>query len=168
MLKKSIEKALNGQVNAELASAYLYLGMNAYFQTKNLTGMANWMRIQVEEELDHSAKFYNYILSRGGKIALDPIAAPRMTWKSPLALFEATLKHEQLITRHVHKLVDLADREKDHATTAFLQWFVSEQVEEEANADEVVQRLKLAGSSGSAIFLVDQELGKRVPAAPSA
>lgn len=161
MFKKTIEKALNEHINAEIASAYLYLGMNAWFLSKNLSGMANWMQIQVEEELAHARKFYDFVLDRGGAIVLLDVAAPKMAWKTPLAVFEATYKHEQAVTRRIHNLVDLAKKEKDHATDTFLQWFVSEQVEEEANADDVVQRLKLAGTSGSAIFLIDQELSGR-------
>lgn len=161
MLKKTISKSLNEHVNAEIESAYLYLGMKAYFLSKNLNGMANWMQIQVGEELDHAKKFFDYILSRGDEIVLDDIVAPKMTWKTPLAVFEATLKHEKIVTSRIHKLVDLAAKEGDHATLAFLQWFVTEQVEEEANADDVLQRLKLAGGSGSAIFLLDKELSTR-------
>ncbi len=168
MMKKSIEKALSAHLNEELRSSYIYFAMTAFFESKNLNGMANWMRIQTEEELLHMKKFYDHIISRGGAVRFETIEAPQMTWKSPLAVFEAALKHEQHITGRIHALVDLAGKEKDHAAAAFLLWFVSEQVEEEANADDVVQRLRLAGDSPSTIFLIDKELAARTLPAPPA
>ena len=171
MLNKKMEKALNDQVNAELYSAYLYLSMAACFQAMNLPGLANWMRVQTQEEMFHAVKFYDFILQRGGSVKLAAIAAPPVAWASPLKAFEHTLSHEEAVTARINNLVSAATSAKDYATNNFLQWFVSEQVEEEANANELVQRLKLIGKSAEALLLLDQELAKRVfvmPAAPAA
>ena len=170
MIKKSIEKAINEQINAELYSAYLYLSMSAHFRSINLVGAANWMRVQAQEEMVHALRFYDYVLERGGKAALAAIEGPETEWKSPLAVFEAGYKHEQYVTSRINSLVDLAIKESDHATNAMLQWFVTEQVEEEANADAVIQKLKLTKGEGGGLFMIDQELGTRVftPPAPAA
>jgi ferritin len=168
MLKPSIEKALNKQVNEEFYSAYLYLSMSAHFKAINLPGVANWFRIQTQEEIVHAMKFYTFILDRGGRVALDTVAAPETKWKSPLAAFEAAYKHERHITGCINALVDLAIKQSDHAMNTFLQWFVTEQVEEESNADQIVQKLKLVGDNTSALFMVDQELAARVFVPPPA
>lgn len=162
MLSKKMEKELNNQLNAELFSAYLYLSMSAYCESSNLKGFANWMRVQALEERDHAMKFFNFIHDRGGRVLMQPIEGPDTKWKSPLHVFQETYKHEQLVTRLINKLVDLAEKESDHATRNFLQWFVEEQVEEEASADDIVQQLKLVGSQGHGIFMIDRELGQRV------
>lgn len=162
MLKENMDKALNGQVNAELYSSYLYLSMEAYFEDKGLGGFAHWMRVQAQEELFHAMRIYDHIGERGGRVVLDQIKAPPKEWDSPLAVFEAVYGHEQLVTGLINKLVDLAIEEKDHATNNFLQWFVKEQVEEEATASEIVEKLKLA-SEGNGLFMMDKELGQRVP-----
>jgi ferritin len=167
MLSEKLEKALNDQLNAELYSSYLYLSMSAYFQANNLAGFANWMRIQAQEELIHVMKFYDYIGERGGRVSLGAVEAPPSEWTSPLAAFEHVHKHEQMVTGLVNDLVNLAIDKRDHATNSFLQWFVTEQVEEEASADAVVQKLKLVGDDGGGLFLVDQELGKRVFTPPA-
>jgi ferritin len=133
MITEKMEDALNGQLNAELYSAYLYMSMNAYFKSVNLDGFANWMLCQAQEELEHSLKFYDFILSRGGRVALAQVDAPPTDWSSPLAVFEATLEHEQKVTGLINDLVELALDAHDHASNIFLQWFVSEQVEEEEN-----------------------------------
>jgi ferritin len=137
MVKKKIEAALNKQLNAELYSSYLYLSMSAYFQSINLPGFANWMRVQTQEELVHAMKFYDFINERGGRVMLQKIDSPPTKWASPLNVFESAYKHEQKVTGLINDLVNLAVGEKDHATNIFLQWFVTEQVEEEASADEV-------------------------------
>ncbi len=170
MLKKKMLKALNDQINAEMFSAYLYLSMDAYFQSISLKGFAAWMRVQAQEEMMHAMKFYDYVNERGGKVTLEAIAKPETNWTSPLAVFEAVLKHEEHVTGLINDLVDLAISEKDHASNNFLQWFVSEQVEEEASASEVVERLKLIKDNTSGLFMMDAELGKRVftPPAPAA
>jgi ferritin len=168
MLKKKMLKALNDQINAEMFSSYLYLSMEAYFQSISLKGFATWMRVQVQEELMHGMKFYDFVNERSGKVTLEAIAKPDSTWASPLAAFSAILKHEEHVTSLINDLVDLAISEKDHATNNFLQWFVSEQVEEEASANEVVEKLKLIQDNPSGLFLLDAELGKRVFIPPPA
>jgi len=165
MLKKAMEKALNKQMNDEFRSAYLYLSMAAYFESQNLTGFANWMHMQSKEEMGHGMKFFDFIHDRGGKVALEAMEAPPATWKTPLAVFEATLKHEQKVTEGIHKLVELADKNQDHPSHTFLQWFVTEQVEEESSVDDIIQKLKLGGTSGAALLMMDRALGARGPEA---
>lgn len=168
MLKKKIQDAINAQINAELYSAYLYLSMAAYFESVNLKGFANWMRVQDQEERFHAMKFYNYVIERGGKVLLTAIDSPETAWKSPLAAFTAAYEHELKVTAMINGLVDLAIKESDHATASFLQWYVNEQVEEEANVDGVVQQLKLGGDNSSALFMIDKELAARVYTPPAA
>jgi ferritin len=163
-----MQEALNKQINAEIYSAYLYLSMSAHFQSVNLAGFANWMRVQWQEELAHALKFYDYVNERGGRVVLQPVEAPPSAWDSPLALFEHVHQHEQKVTGMINKLVDLAVEIRDHATNNVLQWFVAEQVEEEASADEVVQKLKLVGGDPSALFMIDRELAQRVFVPPAA
>ncbi len=167
MLKKKMLKALNDQINAEMFSSYLYLSMESYFQSISLTGFAAWMRAQVQEELMHGMKFYDFVGERGGKVTLEAITKPESTWASPLAGFEAIQKHEEHVTSLINDLVDLAISEKDHATNNFLQWFVSEQVEEEASVGEIVEKLKLIKDNPSGLFMMDAELGKRVFVMPT-
>ena len=168
MLKKKMQKALNEQINAEMYSAYLYLSMESYFQSISLGGFAAWMRGQVQEELMHAMKFYDFVNERGGRVTLESINKPESSWKSPLVAFEHILKHEQLVTSLINDLVELAIGEKDHATNIFLQWFVTEQVEEEASVGEVVDKLKLIQDNSSGLFLLDAEMGKRVFTLPQA
>lgn len=167
MLKKKILKTLNDQINAEMFSSYLYLSMESYFQSISLKGFAAWMRVQAQEEMMHAMKFYDFVNERGGKVTLEAIAKPETTWATPLAAFEAVLKHEEHVTSLINNLVDLAISEKDHASNNFLQWFVAEQVEEEASASEVVEKLKLIQDNPSGLFMVDAELGKRVFTLPA-
>lgn len=167
MISKSIEKALNDQINAELYSSYLYLSMMSYFESVNLGGFATWMRAQTQEEIMHAMKMYDFVNERGGRVLLQAIDAPPSEWDSPLAAFEAAYAHEQLVTGRINDLVNLAMEEKDHATNAFLQWFVNEQVEEEASADNVVQNLKVAQNAPGALFIIDRELGQRVFTPPA-
>lgn len=162
MLSEKMQEALNGQINAELYSAYLYLSMSAYFASVNLPGFANWMRVQAQEEMLHAAKFYDYVNERGGRVILKEIAGPPTEFDSPPAVFEATLSHEQKVTGLINELVNTAIEEKDHAAQVFLQWFVSEQVEEESTADGILQKLKLIGDDKSGLFMMDGELGRRV------
>jgi len=166
MLSKKMEKALNGQINAEMYSSYLYLAMSAYLESVNLAGFAKWMKAQAQEELSHAMKFFHYVNERGGRVVLEKIKAPPAEWESPLAVFEATYEHEQKVTGLIYDLVDLAYTEKDHATNPLLQWFVAEQVEEEASAEDVVNSMKLAGETPAGLFLMDRELGTRVFAMP--
>jgi len=161
MLNKKIEKALNSQLNAEAYSGYLYWSMSAALEGMGLRGFAHWMRVQAGEELGHAKKFYGHIVERGGTVKLTAIDAPPMEWRSVLAMMEETLAHEQKVTALIHNLMNLAIAEKDHAAAIFLQWFVSEQVEEEANAAEIVQQLRMAGESKGTLLMLDHQMGKR-------
>ncbi len=164
MLSNKMLKALNTHLNEELYSSYLYLSMAAYFEAKNLKGFANWMKIQSAEENMHGMKFFNYILQKGGKVTLAQINAPKVEWKNIPEVFADTLKHEQKITGLINKLVEAAIAEKDYATHTFLQWFVTEQVEEEANVEEIIQKIEMIGDNKSGLYLLDNELGSRVAA----
>lgn len=162
MISKAMEKALNDQVNAEFYSGYLYLSMAAFFESLNLSGFANWMRVQTQEELAHGMIMYNHIGERGGRVTLASIEAPPVEWKSAEKAFEEVYAHEQKVTARINKLIDLAIKESDHATNAFLQWFVTEQVEEELNASTILNQLKIAGNAPNALFMIDRELAARV------
>ena len=162
MLSEKMQEALNAQINAELYSSYLYLAMAAYFESENLLGFAHWMHKQSDEETTHGMKFYHYINDRRGRVLLSPIDGPKTQWKSALAVFEDSLKHEQKVTGLINKLMDLAIAESDHATVSFLKWFVDEQVEEESNVDSVIQDLKRVGDSAQGLFILDRELAGRV------
>jgi ferritin len=170
MLSAQIQEALNKQINAELYSEYLYLSIAAYFEAESFRGMAQWMRIQAGEEHLHAMKFYDFINDRNGRVTLAQIEAPKTQWSSPLEAFEDAYKHEQKITGLINDLSNLAQAEKDHAAHNFLEWFVNEQVEEEAAALNIVDQLKLVGASGVGLYMVDQQLGQRTAAAsaPSA
>ncbi len=168
MISKKMEEALNGQVNAELYSAYMYLSMESYFKSLNLNGFANWMRVQTQEEVMHAMKIYDFVNERGGRVTLQAIEGPPTEWDTPLAVFEGVYVHEQKVTDLINDLVDLAIKEKDHATNTFLQWFVNEQVEEESSADEVVQQLKMMENAPGGMFMLDRELGQRVFTPPAA
>lgn len=168
MLSPKVEEALNRQVNAELYSSYLYLSMVAHLEAENFRGMAQWMRIQTGEETTHGMKIYDYIIERGGRVTLARIDAPKTKWASPVELFEDAYAHEQKVTAMINGLMDLVISEKDHASHDFLEWFVAEQVEEESNALGIVDQLKLVGDSGVGMYMIDQQLSQRVPAAPAA
>lgn len=168
MITKKIEEALNGQFNAEYYSSYLYLSMSSCFDSLDLPGFANWMRVQVQEEMFHAMKMYDYVLERDGRAILKQIEAPPSEWDSPLAVFEATLKHEQKVTSMINELIYLARQEKDNASEIFLQWFVNEQVEEEKNARDMIGKLKLIEGSPQALYMIDQELAQRVYTPPAA
>jgi len=161
MQSKKMEKALNKQINEEMFSSYLYLAMSAWFESRNLPGFAQWMKVQAAEENEHAMKIFDFIFERRGDVELEAIEKPQVTWKSPLDAFEAAFKHEQHISGCIDDLMNLAISEKDHATQAFLQWFVNEQVEEEASADAIVQQLKMIGESKNALFMLDRALGQR-------
>jgi ferritin len=162
MLRQTIQDALNDQIQAETYSAYLYLSMAAWLDSKSLKGMSHWMRIQTQEENFHAEKLFNYILERGGTVTLQALDAPTAEWASPLAAFQAALAHEEYITGRINALMDLAIAESDHATKSMLQWFVDEQVEEEANASDNVANLTLAADSPQALLMVDKEMAARV------
>ena len=168
MLGKKMQDAFNEQINAELYSAYLYLAMKAYFASLGLPGFSNWMHCQTQEEILHAMKFYDFVNNRSGRVLLKAITKPPAEWKAPLAAFEAAYAHEQKVTGLINNLVNLSLQEGDHASAAFLQWFVTEQVEEEASAKGVIDRLKLIGTSGDGLFQLDKELGQRVFTPPAA
>ena len=161
MLSKQMEQALNDQLNAELHSGYLYLSMSACFTGRNLHGFAQWMKVQAQEELAHAMKFYAHILERGSSVSLQPVGAVPTDWKSPLAAFQDAYAHEQKVTALIDDLVNKAVAAKDHATNIFLQWFVTEQVEEEASASEIVQKLNLVGDNVGGLMIMDGKLGQR-------
>jgi ferritin len=172
MISKKIEKAINKQINAEMYSAYLYLSMAAYVESKNFKGIANWLQLQAQEEMTHAMKFYSFVFDRGGRVVLEAIEGPKTEWKSIVDVYENVYEHECKVTGLINNLVDLALAEKDHASNAFLQWFVNEQVEEEATAQEIVETLKLAaeskGNKGGMMYMIDKELGARTLSAPQA
>lgn len=161
MISKSMIDAMNDQINAETYSAYLYFAMAAYFCEQALDGFATWMEVQAQEELSHAMKFYAQVNEREGRVMLDAIDKPPAEWASPLAAFQAAYEHEQKVTGMINNLVTLARKENDYASEVFLQWFVNEQVEEEASAKAVVDRLQLMGDSGHGLFMMDREMGQR-------
>jgi len=161
MLSKTIQDALNEQINKELFSAYLYLSMSAYFESINLPGSAKWMRAQHDEEHLHANKFFDYVNDRGGRVTLKAIDAPQVEFKSPLAAWEMVLEHERKVTASIHKLYEVALAEKDYATQSMLKWFIDEQVEEEKNATLMVERFKQAGDHPSTLLLLDGHFTKR-------
>lgn len=161
MLSRTLEEAINRQINRELYSSYLYLGMAAYFESVNLKGFASWMLVQANEERGHAMKFYDYIYARQGKVVLDAIEAPKAKWTSTGKVFDEVYAHEQKVTGMINNLVELAAKEKDHATFEMLQWFVKEQVEEEANAALIVDKIKTLGDIPGHLFYLDHELSKR-------
>lgn len=161
MIDKQAEAAINDQISAELYSAYLYLSMAAYFESKNLMGFASWMRVQSMEEMTHVRRFYAFLSSRSGRIILKAIDAPPTEWTSPLHVFEEALAHEHKITGLINNLASLSLEIRDHATHAFLQWFVGEQVEEESAVEAVIQSLRLVDNQSSGWFLLDKDLSAR-------
>jgi ferritin len=161
MLSKKMEKALNDQINAELASSYIYLSLAAYFESENLEGFAGWMQAQAQEEVGHAMKIYSYIHSRGGRVLLTAIKDPQTAWDSPTAGFEAALDHEKKITKRINDLVELANSQDDHASHQFLMWFVAEQVEEEESVSRVVDKLKMIDGAPGGMFMMDRELARR-------
>jgi ferritin len=167
MLSEKMSEALNGQLNKEIYSAYLYLSMSAYSTYIGLKGFANWFMVQYQEETVHAMKIYDYINSQGGQVKLLAIAQPPAEFESPLDMFAKTLEHEKFVTKCINDLVDLAIEEKDHATNIFLQWFVTEQIEEEANDNEIISKLKLVGEKGDALLMIDRELAARVFTPPA-
>ena len=161
MIGKPMQDALNEQINKELFSSYLYLSMAAYFEEKNLSGFGNWMRVQAEEEREHAMKFYDFILETGGKVMLKAIEAPKTEWNSNLEVAEEVAAHEGKVTASIYALYELALKEKDYPAQMMLQWFITEQVEEEKNAAEIVANLKMIEDRGTAVLMLDKQLGKR-------
>ena len=170
MISAAMEKLLNDQIQKEFYSAYFYLSMKAWFAEQNLDGFANFFDVQMKEERDHALKFYDYVIHVGGKVSLQGIDTPPVDFSTPLDLFRQNLAHEQFVTASIYNLVNLAIEEKDHKTNSFLQWFVTEQAEEEATAEGNIRKLQLIGDNAQGLFMLDAELAKRVyvPIAPVA
>ena len=162
MLNPKVEEAINEQINAELYSAFLYLSMSAYFQRQNLPGFAKWTYVQYLEETTHALKFFNYVNERGGSVKLAAIKEPPTEWKNPVDVYDAIYKHEQLVTSLIYRIVDIAIQERDHASNNMLQWYVVEQVEEEANASLILEQLKRIGNAQESLYVLDKELGMRL------
>jgi ferritin len=161
MLSETVQQAINDQINLEFASSHAYLSMSAYFETLSLMGFAHWMRKQSEEEHEHAMKFFDFVNDRGGRVVLKAIEEPQTEFASPLTTMQSVLEHERKVTASIHRLYDLAGREKDFATQSMLKWFIDEQVEEEKAADEVIQSLKLIGDDGSGLYMLDRQLAER-------
>jgi ferritin len=161
MFNKTMQDAMNNQVQAELYSSYIYLSMAAYFESSNLPGAANWMRLQAQEELAHAIKFFDHLNERGGRVTLMAIDAPPAEFESPLAVFKMAYEHEQKVTGMIHDLYKLALEQNDYPALSMLQWFVDEQVEEEQSALAVVEQLEMIGDNKMGLFMIDRELGQR-------
>jgi len=161
MISKIMQDAINAHIQVEMYSANLYLSMSAYCESINFKGFAHWMRVQSQEEMQHAMKLFDYLNDRGGRVLLGTLEQPPQDFKSPRDMFEQTLEHEKKITAKIYLLYETAMSEKDYATQSLLQWFITEQVEEEAGASEYVEKLRMIGESSNAIFMVDKELGKR-------
>ena len=167
MLSQKMQDALNAQINAEMWSAYLYLSMSMAAADKGLKGVANWFAIQFKEEQDHAQIFINYLLSRGGRVKLASIADVETEWDNALAMFEQTLEHEKKVTSLIHNLCAIAAEERDVATANRLNWFVDEQVEEEENARDIIDQLRMIGDDRLGLYMIDKELAARVYTTPS-
>ena len=168
MISEKMTAALNAQINAELYSAYLYLAMSAQATSMGLQGVANWFHVQAQEEMAHTQKFYNYVNSQGARVILEAIEKPPTEFDSPTAMFAAALEHERKVTALINGLANQAVDEKDHATQIVLQWFVTEQIEEEESASDILSKFKMAGDQGGGLFLMDKELATRVFTPPTA
>lgn len=167
MISKEIAQAINKQINAEFWSGYFYLSMACHFESAGLKGVANWFRIQQQEEFDHARILINHLTARNGRVELYPIEAVPTEWESPMAAFAATLVHEQKVTAAINELYCMADKAKDYATRQMLNWFVAEQVEEEENVQDILDTLKLIGNDGTGLYQYDRELASRTYTAPS-
>jgi ferritin len=161
MIDKTIEKALNDQINEELNSYYIYLSMEAYFESESLDGFATWMELQAQEEMEHAMRIFRFVNERGGRVKLQPIEEPKADWNSPLEAFEDAYEHEQYITERIDELMDLAEEKNDKATRNMLEWFVEEQVEEEASTEDIVDKIKMVGESGAGLLALNNTLGQR-------
>jgi ferritin len=160
-ISKGMQQALNDQINKEFVAAYLYLSMAAYFSAQNLSGFATWMRLQAAEEARHAMKIFDFLEDRGGRVKLEPIAGPPPEFPTPLAVFEHARDHEAVVSAGIHALYEMAGKEKDWASQAMLQWFITEQVEEEKTSSEIVETLRMIGDNSSGLYMFDKELGGR-------
>lgn len=167
-INANVQEVLNKQINAEFWSAYMYLSMSVWFEGKGLKGFANWMRVQFQEETTHALKFLDFVTERQGIVKLEPIQQVPTEWSGILNVMEAVYEHELIVTELIYNCQETAEKEKDRATASMLQWFVDEQIEEEANVDAIISQLKLIGENGQAIYLLDKELGARVFTDPTA
>jgi ferritin len=161
MISTAMQDSINEQINKELFSSYLYLSMAAFFEEKGLAGFAKWMHVQSGEEREHAMKFYEHLVDRGGRVLLKAIDAPETRWKSNLEVFKEAQAHEAKVTKSIYDLYELALKEKDFPAQVLLQWFITEQVEEERNAAEIVQQLEMIDAHNTAVLVLDHELGKR-------
>ena len=161
MFTKKVQDAINQQINAELYSSYLYLSMGAHFETVNLPGFANWMKLQSQEEYEHGMKFYHFVNERSGKVVLEAIAKPPVEFKTPIDVMKKVLEHEKKVTASIEAIYELALKEKDYPTQVMLHWFIDEQVEEEKNASDIIELLKSIGDSPAGLAMVDSRLGAR-------
>jgi len=163
MIDSRIQDAINDQLNFELYSAYIYYSMQSWFENQGMGGFANWMAVQVKEEMSHAQIMFDYVNERGGRVYLKGIEGPNNDWESPLHIFQTALEHEQIVTGRINDIMELAQEIKDHATVQWIQWFIAEQVEEEDSTYKIVQQLKLIGDDRAGLYLLDRELAKRVP-----
>ena len=163
MISNELREAINEQIKYELYSAYMYLAMSADCADRNLLGFANWMNMQAREEVEHAMRFYNFVLERGGRVELHAIDKPPTEYGSPLEIMQKSLEHERFVTARINALYDQAQQENDRAAQVMLQWFITEQVEEEASIDDIVQRMRMFGEEGTVLFMLDRELGAREP-----
>ncbi len=161
MLSKNLSSEINTQIKLELFSGYLYLSMAAYFEAKNLPGFASWMKKQAGEEQEHALKFFDYLNNRGDRVVLQAIDQPQSEFKSPLAVFEQALEHEKSVTARINLLYSIAVKDNDYASQSFLNWYLDEQIEEEKNANEIVEWLKMGGDSAQALFAINSILARR-------
>jgi len=161
MISKTMQDAINAQINKEMFSSYLYLSMAAYFENTGLSGAAKWMYVQSGEETEHAMKFFAHLIDRGGKVELAAIAAPETAWAGPMAAFKAVSEHEQMITKSIYDLYEVALAEKDYPAQVLLQWYINEQVEEEKNATQVIESMSRIEAHETAILQLDHQLAKR-------
>lgn len=167
MISKKMIDAINGQINKEMYSAYLYMSMSTHCNSVGLKGFANWFMVQYHEEMVHAMKFFEYIQRQGGLVELKAIAQPPATFASPMDMYQKTLEHEQFITKSINELIDLAISEKDHASQIFLQWYVTEQIEEEENDNDIIVQLKMIGTSMEGLYMLDKQLATRMTTVPT-
>ncbi len=167
MISQKLQDAINEQINKELFSEYYYLSMASYLSSVGLSGFENFFLVQVEEERFHAMKMYNFVNERGGRVLFKAIGAPKTEFKSSLEVFDLAYQHEQLVSQSINELMDLAIAENDHAARSFLNWFVDEQVEEEASMETILNKLKLIGGEGHGLLMLDGELAARTFTPPA-
>ena len=167
MLSEKLEKSLNDQITFEFYSSYTYLAMAAFCESSDLSGFANFFRVQAKEELDHAMKFYDYVFQKGGKVILGEIEEPKKDYDSMVDVFETGLEHERLVTSRIYDITDIATEEREHATISFLKWFIDEQVEEEDNFSSLLKKVKRCEGNSAALYMLDDELATRTYVAPT-